>query len=253
MMLTSRNARFAKALSLASALLFPTFFTFFTFFPPAPARAEPPPKNEGTWGGFDTAYVAVPVSVGVISIFEIPELNQALTAQGLDTLPRLTVTLNAAITRAYANGVVVEPHYRFTILNNEEATVTCHHLLLNAGYLIASRGDVTAYPMIGAGFGISTLEVAQLNVEGARFDEVLAKPEGDALLASSVFMLHAGFAANLWGSGHGDFIGLRTGILFAPTASSWKRRGYTVYGGPPPPIAGGYLALAFGFGAPFEE
>jgi hypothetical protein len=250
MMLMSPDPRFAKALSLASALL---------VFTPAPARAEPAepapaeaPKSV-TPRGFSTTYTGVPVSIGVMSIVEIPELNEALADQGIKTLPRLTTTLNAGITRVFANRLIIEPQYRFTIVNAEETTVTCHHILLNAGFLVASRGEVMAYPVVGAGFGITTLEFAELEVEGPTFDEVLAKPEGDALLASSLFVLHAGFAANIWGSGHGDFVGLRTGFVFAPVTGGWKRRGYNVYGGPPPPISGAYLALAFGFRAPFER
>jgi hypothetical protein len=208
-MLIRKNARFAKALSLASALL--VFSSSLT-----PARAEPArpeaPKKSAIPKGFSTTYTAVPVSIGVMSIFEIPELNEALAVQGTKTLPRLTTSLNTGITRAFANRLVIEPQYRFTIVNADETTVTCHHILLNAGFLVVSRGEVMAFPMVGVGFGISTLEFAELEVEGSTFEEVLAKPEGDALLASSLFVVHAGFAAN----SHGPLVRARDGELEAP-------------------------------------
>jgi hypothetical protein len=95
------------------------------------------------------------------------------------------------------------------------------------------------------------VEIASAEVTGASFDAILDEPTGDALISSTTFIAHAGFAANLWGSGHGDFIGVRAGLLLAPVSSGWKRRGYNVYAGPPPPLSGGYMALAFGFRTPF--
>lgn len=243
MIFIGNTIRYAKALSVAAALL---------SLSPAPARAEPPAKSESP-SGFSTMYTGVPLSIGVMSILEIPELNEALAAQGLARFERLTVTLNAGLTQAFANGLVIEPQYRFTITNTEETTVIFHHALLNAGYVIVSRGDVLAYPVVGAGFGVSTLEFATVELEPSSFDEVLAEPKGDALLSSAMLILHAGFAANLWGSGHGDFLGLRTGLIFAPMTAAWKRRGYSVHGGPPPPVSGAYFAIAFGFRTPFER
>jgi hypothetical protein len=60
-------------------------------------------------------------------------------------------------------------------------------------------------------------------------------------------VLHSGVAVNLWGSGHGDFLGLRTGFIWAPPDTGWKRRNVTVYGGPPAPLSQVYLAVALGF------
>ena len=69
---------------------------------------------------------------------------------------------------------------------------------------------------------------------------------GEALMSSSGFLLHAGFAATIWGSGHGDFVGLRTGFIWAPVSAGWKRRGHALAGGPDAPMSAAHIAVTLG-------
>jgi hypothetical protein len=144
---------------------------------------------------------------------------------------------------------VVEPQYRFTISSSDDATLMVHHFLLNAGFLVYAHREIFLFPVIGFGLGNATLELAP-PLETQRFEDALAEPGGDLLLSASAVVLHGGLAANLWGSGNGDFIGIRTGVVHSPGTRAWKRRGAAIVGGPEPPMGGAYLAFALGFRAP---
>lgn len=217
---------------------------------PIAAGADEPAARGARPGAWSIDHAFVPVTLGVTRPTAISPLNAALEAAAYEPLPLFLPTVGVAITAVYRNGLVIEPGYRFTIASVEESILTVHHLLLSFGYMAHARGEIALYPLLGAGLGNATLEIGDPELAPQPFDEAIGAPVGDALLSSTTFVLHAGLASNLWGSGHGDFIGVRTGLVIAPYQSLWKRRGVDVEGGPAAPISGAYLAVAAGFGAP---
>jgi len=194
-------------------------------------------------------YTAVPITVGATHIFGVEGVNDELYATGYSRVGKIMPNLSIAVTGAFSTRLVVEPQYRFSIVSSKDVTLTVHHFLINSGYLVYARDETFLYPFLGFGLGNAQLELAR-HLGGQSFDEALASPSNDALLESSAIVLHGGVAANLWGSGHGDFIGLRTGIVHAPGDRAWKRRGADIYDGPKPPMGGAYFALAVGFRGP---
>ena len=217
--------------------------------PPAP-QAPPDPARTGVgFSPLSFVYTAVQAGIGVSRHAEMEETNKLLRARDLDELPDLLSTVSLALTAAYPMGLVVEPMYRFNIVGTEQTTLTMHQLLLDVGWLIYGEGDVVAYPFIGVGYGNSSLDISA-DPPQQRFSDLLGAPEGEALLSNSSLVLQAGLAASLWGSGHGDFLGLRFGAFWAPISSGWKRRGKEVLDGPDPPMSGFYLTASIGYHDP---
>jgi hypothetical protein len=109
------------------------------------------------------------------------------------------------------------------------------------------------YPFLGVGLGVTQLSISMPS-EPTQFDDALRAPAenraGFLTLESYSSVLHAGVATAIWGSGHGDFIGLRGGFVAAPGDRGWKDIGNAVTGGPRPPLTGAYLVATLGWHTP---
>jgi hypothetical protein len=204
-------------------------------------------RSADGFGPLSFAYTALPIALGATRFVEIDDVNETLREAGFGEVSTITPTVGASLVVAYPVGLVLEPMYRFTIASTSEVSLSSHQLFLNGGWLIHARGDVVAFPLVGVGYGNSSLELTLPEVPEQRFGELLAEPSGEALLSSSSLLLQVGLSASLWGSGAGDFVGLRSGLMWAPISSGWKRRGHAVDGGPAPPMSGAYLSLLLGF------
>jgi hypothetical protein len=218
----------------------------------AASHADHPPEPAG-FGPMAFSYTGFPIGLGVSRFVEIDELNTSLRRAGYRELDPIMPTLSAALTVGYAFGLVIEPTYRFIIADAGESTLTVHQLLLDVGWMIAAQGDLTLIPMLGFGYGNASLDVSLPEDPASpdrAFDEVLLAPAGEVLMSSSSFLLHAGFASTIWGSGHGDFVGLRTGFVWAPVSSGWKRGGEAIAGGPVTPMSAAYIAVTLGVHSP---
>jgi len=214
-----------------------------------PPRADRPPEPVG-YGPLAFTYTAVPIGLGVSRFVEIDDLNTHLASVGYGRFDQIMPTLSVAVTAAYGPGFVVEPTYRFTIADTTESMLAVHQVLLDVGWVVFRHADVVAFPLLGFGYGNASLELSLPETSNRLFQEVLTAPTGEAIMSSSSFLLHVGFASTLWGSGHGDFIGMRTGFIWAPVSSGWKRRGEAVELGPDPPSSAAYLALTLGVHSP---
>jgi hypothetical protein len=215
---------------------------------PAPSHPTVAPDPARTGIGFSPlsfVYTALPVSIGAAAYANMEDTNETLRSLELDELPTVLSTVSLALVAAYPVGLVVEPMYRFSIAGTDEATMTMHQVFLNFGWLIHAHGDQVVYPYLGVGYGNTSFEVTY-EVTKQSFDETLRSPDGEALLSNSSLMLQVGLSSALWGSGNGDFIGLRVGAFVAPLSSGWKRRGFEVTEGPAPPTTGFYLMGSFG-------
>jgi hypothetical protein len=214
-----------------------------------PPTAPDPARTGIGFSPLSFVYTAIQAGIGVSRHAEMEQTNELLRARGLDELPDLLTTVSLALTAAYPMGLVVEPLYRFNIVGTDQTTLTMHQLLLDVGWLIYAKDDVVAYPFIGMGYGNSSMDISAEPPQQSFYD-LLGAPEGEALLSNSSLVLQAGLAASLWGSGHGDFLGLRFGAFWAPISSGWKRRGKEVFGGPDPPMSGFYLTGTLGYHDP---
>lgn len=216
----------------------------------APISADPARTGVG-FSPLSFVYTAIPVGIGVARHTRIEGTNELLRSLQLDELPELLTTVSVALTAAYPMGLVVEPMYRFSIAGTDETTLTMHQAFVNLGWLIHAHGDQVVYPYLGVGYGNTSFGVTSPGVPQTQpFYDVLRNPEGEVLLVNHSLMLQVGLASALWGSGNGDFIGLRFGAFVAPLSSGWKRRGFEVTGGPSPPMNGFYLMGNFGLHDP---
>lgn len=202
---------------------------------------------------FSLREISVPFTVGVTHPFEIEALNDELRAADSATFSPLLSNISGSLTARLESDLILEPQYRVTIASTDEASLVSQQGLINIGYLLLERGDVRLHPVLGLGFAAMSLDFGSDDLEPERFGDVLKNPRGDALLTSWAFVAHGGIAADIWSSGHGDFLGLRTGVLVAPGTAGWKRRGVSVLGGPSPPVSAAYFAVAFGFRIPSER
>lgn len=216
--------------------------------PSASAAGEPPPPSP-----WEPTYASVPIAFGVSSFAETSELNADLRREGYSELAKIVPSVSVAFFSSFESGLVVAPQYRFTVVAAGEITLTTHQFVLNAGYEIFRTKHQLLVPLLGAGFGLANLEVATTELSTTSFGQTLREPRHDATLHSATFLLHGGVMAHLWGSGHGDFIGVSTGATLAPVESDWKRRGEDVVDGPTPPMSGGYLAVVVGFAFPWAD
>jgi hypothetical protein len=200
-----------------------------------PEVAKEETATSGEPSPFSLKYLMVPAVIGIARPMEMKVLNQALSAAEIPELPLHLPSVSLSIMAVLENGMILEPMYRMSIGASAQAVFINHHMLLNVGYTFIRRGEVMVYPWVGVGLGNAGLELTY------------AEPVGDAYLSSSAVVLHSGIGVNLWGSGRGDFLGLRTGVIWSPPDSGWKRRSVSVFGGPPAPLSQAYLAVALGF------
>ncbi len=208
------------------------------------AHAEPEHRS---WV-FDRGALAV--SVGAGRLLGGTDLSQSLLAHRFGELGGFSTRVGLCLLGVWDTGFVLQSEYDYSIAANPAATLTTHQLVLDAGYVAASRGEVLVYPVAGLGFGTTTLELASPLLGVQSYEEVLTRPEYDTTLASPAFVVHAGFMASLWGSGRGDFVGLTTGFTYSILKSDWKHRGVAVTGSPNAPSSQVYLALLFGWHPP---
>ena len=210
---------------------------------PATARAEE--ENP-----YRLRYLALPFSFGMTSFFETKSLNKAAHAIDPKGVGPLFPSVSGTIVAALRMRLVLAPHYRYAIGSSEHMGVEVHQAFMHLGYHAFERGELVLIPFIGPGIGITSLSIEKPGLPAQPFQDVIVDPRGDASMHSVHAAVHGGLAAHLWGSGHGDFIGLASGVVISPFSAGWKRRGASVLDGPEPLASGAYLMLVAGWHTP---
>lgn len=204
-------------------------------------------------------YLALSFNIGISSFVDDGALSARLQSAGLEPLPSYYTSVGGSSVLAFESGLVIAPQYRFatghsgTLAGGPEVSLKVHAPLLDVGYLAIERDELVVYPLIGIGLGATALSISQPAAPTKFDDTVRAALAGRASLLpleSYSVALHAGVVAAVWGSGHGDSIGGRAGILVAPGERSWKNIGNSVERGPTPPLTGAYLLITFGWHTP---
>jgi hypothetical protein len=197
--------------------------------------------------------VSVPIAFGLSSFWGMEDLNAELRREDYEELGRIIPTVSPAIFVSLENGLVLAPQYRFAIVAGSETTLSMHQFCGNLGYEILRWERQLIVPFVGAGVGLANLDVATPALSSTTFRQVLHDPQHDATLNSVTFLMQAGVMIHLWGSGHGDFVGVTSAVTVAPFESGWKQRGASATGGPSPPMSGAHAAAAVGFTFPWER
>lgn len=196
--------------------------------------------------------VSVPIAFGLSSFWGMEDLNAELRREDYDELGRIIPTVSPALFVSLKNGLVFAPQYRFAIAAGSETTLTLHQFSINLGYEVLRWERQLIVPFLGAGVGLANLDVATPSLAATTFRQVLHDPQHDATLNSVTFVMQGGVMIHLWGSGHGDFVGVTSAVTVAPFDAGWKQRGASAVGGPNPPVSGAHAAVAVGFKLPWE-
>ena len=129
---------------------------------------------------------------------------------------------------------------------------------VNLGYTIISRRNVSIYPLVGFGGGMS--ELSMFPKDAPNFDDILTDPGIMVKLTSSAFLVNLAIGCdyllimgkNRQGAG-GFSLGIRAGYIYSPFRKNWHYKGLPVGGGPKLDMSGPYVTLLIGGGGIFTE
>lgn len=223
---------------------------------PGFARDHAAEEERSSWR---LRYLALPFHLGVTSYLAQAELNDRLRGADIAELPTVQTMMGTSVVVGFESGLMIAPQYRFSVAHNghefgeAEASMAVHGAMLDIGFTLVERDELVFYPLAGIGVGVTSLSVSMPS--GPRsFDEVVRAPLQEeatsTTLEATSMLVHLGVGSALWGSGHGDFVGVRTGFTLAPLGSGWKQVAGSAVDGPAPPVTGGYLHLMFGWHTP---
>jgi hypothetical protein len=188
------------------------------------------------------------------SVLDVASLDGALAAQGYPTFGRTALALGGGAYRVLPGGLMIGLEGHGLSLGEEahdgrSVSLAGGYGTFRVGYLLAEAGRGRVYPSVGIGGGGLTLMVGS-RPSSESFDDVLANPNRQAMLARPALVLDLGAGAEVMpgGGARGAILGLRAGYLFAPAHGAWRQEGFVVSGGPEASLAGPYVRATLGSG-----
>jgi hypothetical protein len=186
------------------------------------------------------------------SLLDVDRLDTRLTAQGYPTFGRAALAIGGGGYRLLPGGVMLGLegyglHLGEEAHDGRSVTVAGGYGTFKVGYVVAGSGRGLLYPSVGVGGGGLTLLIGS-RATNETFDEVLANPNRQAMLARPAFVVDLGAGAEVMPGGgpRGATLGIRAGYLFAPFGGAWRREGFVVSGGPEASLAGPYVRATIG-------
>lgn len=199
-----------------------------------------------------TAYMTVGMS-----LLDTDGINGALRAQEYRSLSDRFFTLGAGghlvINQAVigVEGEALLSEQASSTNDTFRAALAGKRGMLQFGYLVYEGDNLDLYPLLGVGYGSTTLEI--LDPAAGSFNEVLANPRRGAVLHKGGPLIGASLGGD-WvfemarGQRRGPALGFRLGYDYAPVESDWSLDGTRLLGGPDLSLTGPYLRILLGFG-----
>jgi hypothetical protein len=191
------------------------------------------------------------------------ELDDALEASGYPAFGPAAVGVGIGAYMTVANRVLLGAEWNGIIKGNQEHQGRKVFLgggygTLGAGYAVNVSPRLRIYPRLGLGGGGLGLTFESIE-PSVGFDDVLDDPDAQADLTRGFQpsltrehgVVDVGAGAEFLPSrnGRGTLLGLRLGVVLAPSSGSWRLNQRHVTGGPAATIAGPYIRMVFGAGA----
>lgn len=193
------------------------------------------------------------------SYIGIDDLNAALKAKGYSAIPDKFFSVGGG------GHSIVDGRWIFggeghaligdaVVTGDVKSSLLISYGFFDFGYLLFSKADFYAYPLIGIGGGGMTLNMHE-DIAMISLDEMLDNPNRGVSMTSGGFLVNLAVGLDYllkFGGGStekgGMLFGIRAGYTFSPFSRGWTVDDVDVTGAPKIGITGPYIRIMIGGG-----
>ncbi len=184
----------------------------------------------------------------------LDEVSSALFSAGYDSLPLWYMTTGGYGYGVLGKVIVGGEGMGFTqefSTGDHRREVEAGFGAFDIGYIVVASKSVLVYPFLGIGGGSISIRLTEQSTP-VDFHNVLADPDLEATLTTSVFLLSANLGMDwylLFGDeegGGGFILGIRGGYVFQPKEGQWTMGDIDVVNVPDVRLSGPYISFSIG-------
>ncbi|MFP4164553.1 MAG: hypothetical protein ACLFQB_11970 [Chitinispirillaceae bacterium] len=199
----------------------------------------------------DTITASRYMSAGVAWV-DVEDLNGRIDDFGLGEFSSysLNLALGWSVTRdrLISGGEWEGLFWRGNEIGGQRSSFWASRLFFNTGVDLLGCEDLSFYPLVGIGAGLSALRAGPAQVS---FTEALVEPQQTMSIYQLSFLINAGagfdYKLSSWRGYRNMLIGFRAGYVFDPAGSTqWSRGISEVTDGPEPLLRGAYVRIVLG-------